>query len=164
MFDIHRIIVPVDFHTHTDSLANFALSIGKKLNAHITFIHVAKQLPYYPDYDSANAIQIETNILAHAEEKMTAFMKEMRGKCLECDGEVLSGNPADAIIAHAKNICADLIIISTHGAQGIEKVLLGSVADRVIKGAICPTLVFNPFKNERGYEVCSPLSSCVSPM
>jgi nucleotide-binding universal stress UspA family protein len=164
MFDIHRIIVPVDFHAHTDALADFALDIGKKLNAHITFVHAVKQLPVFTESDPDNLILLESNLLAHAEEKMTAFMQEMRKKYLECDGEILRGIPADAINAYAREICADLIIISTHGVQGIEKVLLGSVADRVIKGAICPTLVFNPFKNERGYEVCKPLSSCVSPM
>ena len=68
---------------------------------------------------------------------------------------------ADAILAYGRDQGADLIVIATHGSQGIEKVLLGSVADRVIKGASCPTLVFNPFNKARGYEVCKPLNSCI---
>jgi hypothetical protein len=60
---------------------------------------------------------------------------------------VLSGSIAETVIAHVDEQKADLVVLSTHGAQGIEKVLLGSVADRVIKGVNCPCLVFNPYKN-----------------
>ena len=164
MMGIHRIIVPIDFNRHSDALAEFALFIATKLNARVTFIHVLKQLPDYADYLPDTLLHLENNILAHAEKKMTDFMSEMRGKYLECDGEVLRGDTVGAILAYTKEASADLVIISTHGAQGIERVLLGSVADRVIKGASCPTLVFNPFRNDRGYEVCSPLSACVPPV
>ena len=50
----------------------------------------------------------------------------------------------DSIVAYAKEKEADLIIIGTHGRKGIEKIMLGSVAERVIKHAPCPTLIYNP--------------------
>jgi nucleotide-binding universal stress UspA family protein len=68
-----------------------------------------------------------------------------------CRGEVLSGEPAEAILTFADQHNADMIILSTHGAQGFEKILIGSIADRVIKGAGCPCLVFNPFKKTWRY-------------
>ncbi len=163
MLGIHRIIVPIDFNRHSDALAEFALYIASKFNAKVTFVHVTMQLPDYADYEPDTLLQVQSKFLAHAEKKMAAFMNETRGKYLECEGEVLSGDTVEALLSYTRESCADLVIIATHGAQGIEKILLGSVAERVIKSAPCPTLVFNPFKNERGYEVCSPLSSCLPP-
>lgn len=151
MQEIRQVIVPVDFNKHSDTLAEFALHIANKLDAKkMTFIHVAKHMLDYTDYDPPTLKQLENNFLVHAEKKMADFLEKLKGGGRDCAGEVLSGLAADAIIAYAKDKAADLIIISTHGAQGLEKILLGSVADRVIKGAHCPTLVFNPFKGERG--------------
>ena len=162
MESVRRMIVPVDFNRHTDTLAEFALYMANKLNAHVTFIHVIQNLPDFLDYEPASMELLEHKFLAHAEKKMAGFMESVKPKCLECDGDILKGDTAEAILSYASKVHADLIVIATHGTQGMEKVLLGSVADRVIKGAPCPALVFNPFRNDRGYEVCKPLSSCVT--
>lgn len=164
MEGIRRIVVPVDFNRHTDTLAEFAMYMANKLDARVTFVHVMKTLPDYMDYEPATMEQLDRSLRAHAEGKMTALMETVKNKCLECDAELLTGDAAEAIIAYASDVQADLIVIATHGTKGIEKVLLGSVADRVIKGAPCPALVFNPFRNDRGYAVCKPLSSCVTSM
>lgn len=169
MQEIRHIVVPVDFNVHSDRLAEFALYMAKKLDAKVTFIHVMKHLLDYSDYVSSthgSVEQLENNFLAHAKDKMTAFLENLKSNDQDYRGEVLSGEISDAIITYAKDNAADLIIISTHGAKGIEKVLLGSVADRVIKGAYCPTVVFNPFKGERGYEICagSPMNTCIQPV
>ena len=161
MLEIQQVIVPVDFNKHSDTLAEFALSFAHKWDAKLTFIHVMKQLPNYKDYDSHILSKLEINILVHAQKEMGDFMGKIKSCGRGCDGEVLTGVAVDAIIAYAQDKMADLIIISTHGAQGIKKVLLGSVADRVIKGAHCPTLVFNPYKSAMEYEACPPMNTCV---
>ena len=161
MVAIQQVIVPVDFNKHSDTLAEFALSFAHKWDAQLTFIHVMKQLPNYKDYDSHILSKLEINILIHAQKKMFDFMGKIKSCGRDCAGEVLTGVAVDAIIAYAQDKAADLIIISTHGSQGIKKVLLGSVADRVIKGAPCPTLVFNPYMGERENETCSPMSTCI---
>jgi nucleotide-binding universal stress UspA family protein len=162
MLEIRNILVPIDFHEHSEALVDLALFITQKLGAaQATFIHVMPQLPDYSDYKPDTLKQLEASFLAHAESKMTALMETVKGRVHGLDGVVVSGETADTLLAYAREQHVDLIIIATHGSQGIEKVLLGSVAERVIKGSPCPTLVFNPFNKERGYEVCKPLSSCV---
>ena len=128
----------------------------------LTFVHVIQNLPDFLGYEPASMELLEQKFNTHAEKKMAGVMESVKAKCLECDGDILKGETVEAIIAYAGKVHADLIVIASHGAQGIEKVLLGSVADRVIKGAPCPVLVFNPFRNDRGYEVCKPLSTCVT--
>ena len=56
------------------------------------------------------------------------------------------GDPVDEIVQIAGAKKSDLIIIGTHGTKGLEKILLGSVAERVLKRADCPVLIMNPFK------------------
>ena len=148
MREIRQIVAPVDFNRHSDVLADYAFYMAKKLGARLTFIHVVKQLPDYSDFDAATLQQLEQNFVAHAEKKMAEFMEKIHRNGQECTGEVLYGNVADAIIQYAHDKEIDLIVISTHGAQGIEKVFVGIVADLIIKGAHCLTLVFNPFKGE----------------
>lgn len=162
MSDFRHILVPVDFHEHSQAVADMALFMAEKLGAaRVTFLHVLPQLPDYSDYKPDTLKQLETTFLAHAKGKMAALLESAKGRGESVEGVVVGGETADVILAHAREQGVDLIVIATHGAQGIEKVLLGSVAERVIKGASCPTLVFNPFRKERGYEVCNPLSSCV---
>ena len=164
MQEIRHILVPVDFNQHSDSLAEYALYMAKKLDADVIFIHVVRPLLDYSDYE-LDTLKTMVNVFHdHAEKKMAAFLAKIQRDGQDCSGLVLRGEVADSIIAYAKEKTVDLIIISTHGAQGIGKVLLGSVADRVVKGAHCPTLVFNPFKGTSGYEVCSPMNTCIQPV
>jgi nucleotide-binding universal stress UspA family protein len=53
----------------------------------------------------------------------------------------------DTIVDTARGEEADLIIIATHGTKGLEKILLGSVTERVLQQAPCPVLTMNPYKN-----------------
>ncbi|WP_051553650.1 universal stress protein [Desulfobulbus elongatus] len=162
MLDIRHILVPIDLRVHTPALADVALAMANRLGAErTTFLHVLPHLPDLSDYLPDTLARLDEGFRAHAEEKMTAFLDSVRDRAAHIDGVVVDGETAEAILARARADKVDLIVIATHGTKGIEKVLLGSVADRVIKGAPCPTLVFNPFGDTRGYEVCKPLSSCI---
>lgn len=162
MSDLQHIVVPVDFQHHIHPLADLALDMAEKLGAvRVTFLHVLPRLPDLNDYKPETLKQLEADLLARAEGRMAAFLGPLRNRAKGVTGKVVGGETSEAIIGYAHEQGADLIVIATHGSQGIEKVLLGSVADRVIKGAPCPVLVFNPFRKERGYEVCKPMGSCV---
>jgi nucleotide-binding universal stress UspA family protein len=83
---------------------------------------------------------------ADAEERMANLITDNESKGLKCNGKVLFSDIVDEIIAYAKSDGADMIVIGTHGAKGLEKILLGSVAERVLKRSHCPCLVMNPYK------------------
>ncbi len=65
---------------------------------------------------------------------------------LDVDTTIAVGNVAEEIIKHAEKSGTDMIIIGTHGRKGLEKILFGSVALGVVKGAHCPVLTVNPHK------------------
>ncbi len=145
--EINKIIVPVDFGEHTEKLVGFASFIGKQLSAEMIFCHViepfrmGEMLLVSPSFDD-----IEKKRKDGAEERMTHLIREGEENGLICHGKVLFGDIVDEIIAHAKNHHVDMVIIGTHGARGLEKILLGSVAERVLKRIHCPCLIMNPYR------------------
>lgn len=167
MQNIKQVIVPVDFHQHTEDLAEFAIGIANKLDAKLIFIHVATNIvesAVYTDVYPTAFEAIDKELLGFAQTKMNALVEKSKGASPECAGQVLRGEAADAIVDYVNGLEDALIIMGTHGAKGIEKIMLGSVAERVLKRASCPILVFNPYKGERGYQITVPLSEAVQPV
>ncbi|ADW17358.1 UspA domain-containing protein [Desulfobulbus propionicus DSM 2032] len=167
MQDIQQILVPVDFHQHTDDLAAFASGIANKLGATITFVHVvghfaevAADAGFYP----ASVTEVEKEMEENAKKKMAALIEQHKAASPGCGGTVIIGEVADIIVRYAMDNKIDMIVMATHGAQGIEKIMLGSVADRVLKRAACPILLFNPYKGERGYQITTPIGDNVQPI
>ena len=147
------IIVPVDFSNSTESLVEYAVYMAGKLSAVTHFIHVV-DLMNFVDYYTGEAMlgvpyvhELEEMALTNAKEKMSNLIKDNRKNCAGCTGEVVTGDPVGKIIEIASEKDADLIVISTHGAKGLEKIMLGSAAGRVLKRVHCPVLTMNPFKN-----------------
>ena len=58
---------------------------------------------------------------------------------------VLMGDVAEQIVDYASEIRADLVIMGTHGYKGLEKIMFGSVADKVVRSALCPVTTINPY-------------------
>ena len=147
MQEINQIIVPVDFSKTTAQLVDYACYMSKQLSATIHFVHVA-EINQGHDMLLGSSVfgDVKEQIIDAAEERMANLLIDNGERCKGCTGKVVSGDTVDAIIDQANINKADLIIISTHGTKGLEKILLGSIAERVIKKAPCPTLSYNPYK------------------
>ena len=144
MQEIRKILVPVDFLQYTDELAEFSVAMANKLAAKLTFFHVVETMVVYADFVPTYLPQNEEETFSHAKKRMTDLIDSCKKTWMGCTGEVAKGNVIDTIIDYAKDQGMDLIIIGTHGAKGIERILLGSVAERVIKRCSCPALLFRP--------------------
>lgn len=145
--EIKKIIVPVDFGKTTNKLVEFALYIATQFSAEIGFCHVVEPLSMGDlMLDSPSLGDLEKKMSTNAEERMAGLVKDNEGEGLKCTGKVLFGDTVDKVIAYAKDQGANMIIIGTHGAKGLEKILLGSVAERVVQRSDCPCLVMNPYK------------------
>ena len=149
MQPIQKVIVPVDFNQHTDDLTEFAIGVANKLEAKVIFFHVASVAEHaLGDLDySLKAIELlNEEIIVHAGKKMAALVEKSKTECPGCEGVVLNGDVPEDIVLYAMEHNNDLMIMGTHGAQGIEKILLGSVTEQVLRRASCPILIFNPYK------------------
>ncbi len=141
MSDIKKILVPVDFSANADKLIAYAVSFAAKFSASVSFLSVVENPLAYEGIATADANE---KVKMHLENKMHKIVDEQGDKCTIGKTAVVIGDIMDTILETAKEY--DLIIIATHGYRGVEKVLMGSVADRVVKNAPCPVLVYNPNK------------------
>ena len=147
MNEISKVVVPVDLEQHTQKLAEFAIYIAKKLNVHLSFLHVVE---FYGSGDmmlgSPSLETINQERVVKAKEVMANLVKDNSSKYDNISGIVYKGDVVDTIVTFAQEEQAGLVIVGTHGAKGLEKILLGSVAERVLKRVHCPTLTMNPYK------------------
>ena len=148
MKEIKKIFVPVDLDKNTDQIAGYAAFVAKKLAAHLIFYHGVEFLASsemalgsfsYEDYTSAKIDQ--------SEKQLTELTEKIKAQGCSCESKVTVGDIVDEITGLAEKQGADMIIMGTHGKRGLEKILLGSVAERVLKGAHCPVLVVNPYRH-----------------
>lgn len=141
MSDVKKILVPVDFSANSDKLVNYAAAYAAKFSASLSLLNVIENPLSYEGIVSA---KFKEELKAAMEKKMNKLIDEHKDKCDIPETKVVIGDTVDSILAAAKKY--DMIIIGTHGYRGIEKILMGSVAERVVKNSPCPVLVYNPYK------------------
>ncbi len=146
MRPIKRVIVPVDFIYHTDTLVDYAAYVATTFAALTYYIHVVEFYPGNSMTPLSSVQDYEQQQLSEVRARMAGLVEDNSERCKGCTGKVTVGDPVDSIIQYAGTKDADLIIMGTHGAKGLEKILLGSVAERVLKAAPCPVLIMNTFK------------------
>jgi nucleotide-binding universal stress UspA family protein len=78
------------------------------------------------------------------QKRLDAFLEPARAAGVPICGQVLVGRPTERIVSAAQESGADLIVLGTHGASGFERLILGSVAERVLRKAACPVLTVPP--------------------
>lgn len=147
MAAINKVVVPVDFSSNMNKVVDYAVSIADKLGSKVLFFHVINN---FQGYDMMlvhpSFIGMNKDLEQQAEERMAALVQDHESRGKGVTGNVVVGDAGEEIIKYAELEQADMIIIGTHGTKGLERVLMGSTADQVVKKAPCPVLIFNPFK------------------
>lgn len=146
---INHILVPIDFSSDADDAIDMAISLAKDLGARITLFHAIHEV-YIGVGEMAAALPpsyIE-DIEAEVEREMQAHLNKVVAAGLTGDSILVHGVPFQTILDTAEDQNIDLIVMGTHGRTGLKHVLLGSVAEKVIRMATCPVLVTRPVSNE----------------
>lgn len=145
MINIKTILVPIDFSENSEHVMEYALSLGQRFESRILLCFVAQLYTDYSDFfiPQMPVVAIEEEIDKAAKERMRRFV-ETHNNGTKIEQFVLIGNVAHEILNMAKKKDVDLIVMGTHGYQGFEKILFGSVAEKVVKTAPCPVLTVKP--------------------
>lgn len=145
MAEFKKILCAVDFSDHSPKLADYAKTLARCTGAKLLCVYVAPSLSQYVGFHVPPS-SIESfvgEIVAGADTSMKAYLDEhFAGANVE--GKVLVGYPAEEILNLAEDENADLIIMGTHGRTGIDRILFGSVAEKVVKSSVCPVLTIRP--------------------
>lgn len=141
-FQIKEILVPVDFSDCSRKAFMYAIPFAKQFDATITVLHVA---PYI--MQSPGIAFEETQIIEDCRKGLDNLTKELSGLA-KVRTVFRMGNAASEIVEVAREIQADILIMSTHGKSGLMHVFLGSTAERVVRHAPCPVLVVREKEHE----------------
>ncbi len=147
MAEIKKVVVPVDFSSTTDKVVDYGMTVADKLGAEVLFFHAIND---FQGYDMMlvhpSFIGMTKDLEKESRERIKALVDDYKDREYGVGGDVAIGDAAEEIIKYAREQNADMIIIGTHGTKGLERILMGSTAERVVKNAPCPVLVFNPFQ------------------
>jgi len=136
-----NILVPVELGAQTEPVLDYAVAFAAKLDAKIHLLHVVGR----PLLGSEVSISVtETNMDAIMEQcqQQLEFLAEARATKAPFSAVLLkAGDPCSVIDATAQELKIDLIIMGTHGRRGVSRLLLGSVAESVVRTACCPVLL-----------------------
>lgn len=147
MKPIERILFPVDLTENSEKLTPYVVAMAEKFDAEVHVLFVVRIFQYFTDiYVAPPSITVfETELVEGARRKMDEFVNTHFGNLPRTQREVVLGDPPDSILHYIQEHQINMVIMGTHGRKGIDRVLFGSVADRVIKTAGVPVLVVNPF-------------------
>lgn len=143
MISITRILVPVDLSELSERALAYAAELAEKFAAQLTILYVvAEPAAVLPD------MMMPVPVAAPDLDDLTAAGKQSLADLIAANNlgrlnpqaEVRIGDAGEEIVAAAADLSADLVVIGTHGRGGLKHLLLGSVAEQVVRKAPCPVL------------------------
>ena len=137
-----RFLVPIDFSEYANQALEYAIHLAGKLDAHLTLLHVIQPVPLGgADMGVTLPYTYLQDLEAEIMQSMGACLERVTAAGLEGNIVVVHGVPFHEILETAKTHKVDLIIMGTHGRTGLQHILLGSVAEKVVRLTPCPVLV-----------------------
>jgi nucleotide-binding universal stress UspA family protein len=138
MTQIRSILCPVDFSEGSERALDFAIELGRNLGAAIHLVHVY-QLPVYPLPEGALAADFIAQTVGELTKALDALVEKKHNEKIETH-LIVQGVPHREITRIADKLSADLIVMGTHGRTGLTRLLIGSVAERVVRTAKVPVM------------------------
>lgn len=143
MIKIEKILFPTDFSEHSKNAFRYAFSFAKEYGAKLYMLHVIEDIQYL-----ANAYMFDVPVMPSFADMEQNRMKELQEFIdrevtdpeVKIEKVIRRGRPFIEIIQMARDENVDLIVTATHGRGGLEHVLFGSVAEKVVRKAPCPVL------------------------
>ncbi len=135
---IKTVLALTDGSQNSRNSLRYALEICRKFGATLHILSVIEDMPSYVN------LEVGTEFMANMQETIEHEVVICTRRCetsgVECVGVIRHGIPYEEIVAYAEEIDADLVVMSTHGHTGLSHILLGSVAEKIVRHSPCPVL------------------------
>ncbi len=148
MLPIRQILCAIDFSEPSHRALDYAVTLGRTCHARVVALHVCpvEEMPVRAYGGPVVAEPI--TIAAVDRQRITADLKTLIARVKDgtvwVEGTVVEGSVPDQILTRAQNLPADLLVVGTHGRSGFERLVLGSVAEKLLRKAPCPVLTVPP--------------------
>jgi universal stress protein A len=143
VLEIKRILAPTDFSPHAEAALRFACSLAERVGSTLHLLHILPEVvPVGPDPMLAPTLPPEyyTETETQSLDALSKAIDPTWGHAPHLEVAVRWGDAVEGIVGYARDVSIDLIVIATHGRTGLKHVLLGSVAERIVREAPCPVL------------------------
>lgn len=151
MLAIKTILVPTDFSEASESALTYARAMAEAFGSSLHLVHVMEDLlahAWAAEVYVASMPSLRDEIEKEAHLRLGAMASKVPPLGLPVTTAVVAGNPFLEIIRYARANNVDLIVLGTHGRGPIAHMLLGSVAEKVVRKAPCPVLTVRPAQHE----------------
>ncbi len=135
--NVQKILTTTDFSDDSRAGVRYAAALAEKLNADVALLHVVEPRSWMDRLEARK----DSELVALAQAQLAKLAKREVGGDVTVTSSVCTGKPFHEITTAASEGAADLIVIATHGYTGVERILLGSTAERVVRHAPCPVLI-----------------------
>jgi nucleotide-binding universal stress UspA family protein len=139
MTAFHRICCPIDFTEGSREALRIAADMARRYGAGLTILHATSA--HWPGPEFAVAPPPETEGQGEVGALASWVSEAERLAGAPVSSVLLSAPVADAIVAFARDVGTDLVVLSSHGRTGLQRLVLGSVAETVARAAPCPVLI-----------------------
>jgi len=151
MIKLARILYPTDFSELSLAALKYAQEFARQFDAQLHCLHVVDEAYHYWLALGPDGVPVgpdPNELLRSTEAQMQQFVGEHLAEAPKLVAKVVTGRPFIEIIHYAREQAIDLIVIATHGRSGLRHVLMGSVAERVVRKAPCPVLTCRAAEHE----------------
>lgn len=154
MAKIERILVPVDFSRGAKAAMEHAIPVAERVGARIDVLHVWQPPPYVvPEMvvtvPGGSSLPFDDFMKSRTSKDLQAFLEPFQQATpVAIAGHVESGTPRDVILEYAQSNGVDLVVMGTHGHRGLMHLLMGSVAEGIVRAAPCPVMTIRYPKGE----------------
>jgi universal stress protein A len=142
MKPFEKILTAIDFSDSSGHAFEYALALARQFQSELTIMHVINEpvdlRGFYVPHISFE--QLEKEIEEGAAKMMEKFCQEKMGDFTGYTTAIVAGIPYEEIIRKAEETASSLIVLGTHGRTGIDHLIFGSTAERVVRSATCPVL------------------------
>lgn len=140
---IGSVLCPVDFSRSSEHALRYALAFASSYGAELVLLHVVEiPVPAFPAVPGVPEIppHVTVDVEARAAKELAGLLERTQCEYANTRSELVTGRPFLKIIDVARDVNVDLIVMGTHGRSGLAHMLIGSVAERVVRKAPCPVL------------------------
>ena len=151
MLTLKTVLVPTDFSDASESALRYGKAMAEKFGAALHVVHVMEDLlahAWAAEVYVSSMPQLRDEIEKESRQRLEALLTGTERKSLRGETALLAGNPFLEIIRYAKAHEIDLIVMGTHGRGPIAHMLLGSVAEKVVRKSPCPVLTVREAQHE----------------
>jgi nucleotide-binding universal stress UspA family protein len=136
-----NILVPTDFSRHAERALDYAVELAAKLDARVHLLNVVGLPIMGPELGFAVTASMIDAILDDNQKALDKLVAARTGKAAFGPTLLRTGDARTVIDTVAEELKADLVIMGTHGRRGVSRMLLGSVAESIVRTAPCPVLL-----------------------